>query len=493
MHLKNPLFGVVLGIALASTAMAQTSNDATYTSDLGSMAYRVYLPAGYDPSAATKTPVVLYLHSAAERGRNVDEIFINPHGRSGKWVNPWINHLVNETQTGDHKAILVIPQSGLGQVWNSMTAGDKWGVGNYTDAQQKPIGPRLQLAINVLDKVVGETNADTNRLYITGASMGGYGTWDALARFPKKFAAGMPVSGAGNIDAAAGEITAVPVWAYHGGQDNLIPAANTDQLYFTMKQKGGSPLYTRLSDQGHAGFELFYKPHNFTTTRPAASGGNGPDVYDWLFSQSLSSRPKPVMQKASRTLVVDMNGGVGSSTSTEYLADGSTLIAYNRVRAAGTVSDLKWKDGASSGISVKWLSGKAAAVNTNDTSLMTRELSEMFPESAARGVIGTSGADASLVWSIDGLDNDTAYSFDLLSARTGTGTRNALFTIEGANTVQGQINSMGNKQLLRLENVIPRNGSIVLTLRPGTDNTGFTYFNSFQMTAVPVAKPDASR
>ncbi len=480
---------IVIGTTLSSGAFAQTSTDAVFSSGLGSMTYRVYLPAGYDPAAATKTPVVMYLHSAAERGNNIDEIFLNPHGSSGAWVNPWINHLVNETQTGDHKAILVIPQSGLGQVWNSMTAGDKWGVGNYTDAQQKPIGSRLQLAMDVLDKVVGETNSDTNRLYITGASMGAYGTWDVLSRYPQKFAAGMPVSGAGNIDAAAGRSTAVPVWAYHGGQDSLIPAANTDQLYFTMKQNGGNPLYSRLANQGHAGFDLFYQPNNFTTTSQATSGGTGPDVYDWLFSQNLATRPEAVPPTASKKLVVDINGGVSSSTSAEYLANGTELIAYNRIRAAGTVAGLKWKDGATSSISMTHVSGAAAAINTNDTSLMTAELSAMFPDLAARGFIGTYGASASIVWTIDGLDDNTAYSFDILSARTGTGNRNSLFILQGTNTVQGEINAAGNTQLLSLDNVIPLDGSIQLTLRAGTGNTGYTYFSGFQMSASPIPEP----
>lgn len=489
MRFSDHVTVVLLGTAMTSGAMAQSWTDATYSSALGSMTYRVYLPAGYDASAAEKTPVVLYLHSAAERGNNVDEVFINPHGASGHWVNPWINYLVNETQTGDHKAILVIPQSGLGQVWNSMTAGDNWGVGNYTDTQQKPIGSRLQLAMDILDKVVGQTNSDTNRLYVTGASMGAYGTWDAISRFPQKFAAAMPVSGAGNITAAAGRSTTVPVWAYHGGQDTLIPTVNTDQLYFTMKQNGGSPLYSRLASQGHAGFDLFYTPDNFTTTRQAASGGTGQDVYDWLFSQNLTSRPAAVPPAPSRKLVVDMNGGIGSSTSAEYLANGSELIAYNRIRAAGTVTDLKWKDGASSGISMTWVSGSAGAVNTNDASLMTSELSAMFPDVAARDFIGTNGTAASLVWRIDGLDDGMKYSFDILSSRTGTGNRNSLFIMQGVNTVQGEINAAGNSQLLSIDGVVPSNGSILLTLRAGTGNTGFTYFNSFEMTAVPVPEP----
>ena len=215
--------------------------DATYTDPvLGSMKYRVCFPQDYASSGET-VPVILYLHSAAERGTSVEHVFTNSY--SGHlWSNTWINLLVDETQTGGHQAVLVIPQSGLGQVWNSMNAGDNWRVGNYTDATQPAIGSRLQLAVDLFDQVCGTYNIDSNRVYITGPSMGGYGAWDAIARFPEKFAAAMPLSGGGNTDAARSAFNGMPVWAYHGALDSLITVANTDQLTDAMRFTGGHPI-----------------------------------------------------------------------------------------------------------------------------------------------------------------------------------------------------------------------------------------------------------
>lgn len=470
--------------AVASVATAASTVDGTYTDvTLGSMVYRIYVPDNYQATGPDKTPVVLYLHSAAERGNSIDDIFINPYGQSGHWVNPWINYLVDETQTGAHQAVLIIPQSGLGKVWSSTTAGDNWDSGNYTDATSKPITKQLQMAMNILTGVTSSYNVDTNKIYVTGASMGGYGTWEALARYSDVFAAGMPVSGAGNISAAATELNSVPIWTYHGGADGIIPASNTDALYFTMKQNGSSTLYSRLPSEGHAGFDLFYDPGYFTTDKPGTTGGSGGTVYDWLFSQDLSQRQTVTNPQPSNHLVVDMNGAIISNFATDYLASEPDLIAYNRMKQTGSTSNLTYTDGRASTIDITWVSGTAAAINTNAS--LSDELGKIFPEMAGRGFIGTNGANSSLVWRIDGLDDSLTYDFDILSSRDGTGTARSAFVIKGLNTVSGEINSKGNSELLALHGVHSLNGSVLLTLKAGTGNTGFTYFNGMQITVVP--------
>ncbi|NJL30846.1 MAG: hypothetical protein HC898_04010 [Phycisphaerales bacterium] len=175
-------------VVLGSTLLAQAAGtyfDTTYNQGgLGSINYRVYLPESYSPDA--ELPVVLYLHSAAERGTSVSHIFSNNYG-GFTWTNDWIGGLVDATQTGEHQAILVMPQSGLGSYWNSMTNGENWNTPNYNNATQNatPISPRLQLAVNALGQVLNNYSTDANRVYVTGPSMGGWGTWDALARIPQ--------------------------------------------------------------------------------------------------------------------------------------------------------------------------------------------------------------------------------------------------------------------------------------------------------------------
>lgn len=295
--LLTPL--LLMGSAIVSLR-GGTFTDESYTDPaLGTMHYRVYLPDQYKSKGAP-VPVILYLHSAAERGDTVEAVFAN-----NGWTNTWVTKLVDETQNGKHQAVLVIPESGSWQVWNSMTAGDNWGVGDYTDETQKPISPRLQLAVDILDRVIASHNIDKNRVYLTGASMGGYGTWDALARFPKKFAAAMPLAGAGNLDAARKVFNGKPIWIFHGVEDTLISTRNSDDLAAAMRATGGRPIYSRVAGQGHGGFDLFYTPGYFTVDSPSAPGGKGKDVYDWLFSQTFASEGTVIHPSAP--VVVEMS------------------------------------------------------------------------------------------------------------------------------------------------------------------------------------------
>lgn len=274
---------LTLGMGSAAMAAAPTYYDTTYTSAQGSMNYRVYLPADYDPNGAA-IPVVLYLNSAAERGDYVSDIFQS--------YNNWTPELVAETQTGTHQAILVMPQSGWGQTWATVNNGDNWYAGNYTDATQGTINPRLQLAIDIVNLVSSTKNADTNRLYITGPSMGGYGTWDAISRYPNLFAAAAPLAGGGNLTAASTRLADLPIWMGHGVSDPLITVANDDAMYAALVAAGGDPIYSRIAGGDHGDWwDEFYTSDYYTVNSASTYAGSGTGFYDWLFAQTLAPEP----------------------------------------------------------------------------------------------------------------------------------------------------------------------------------------------------------
>lgn len=266
----------------------------TYTSGSESMSYRIFLPDGYSASGPA-LPVVLYLHSAAERGTDASAIFsiYNLNGDGQYADNPWIKPLIAETQHGAHKAILITPETGVYEYWNAVNNGDTWGVGNYVNATQPAITTNLQLAIDIVNQTLTTKNADANRVYVTGPSMGGYGTWDAITRFPNLFAAAAPLSGGGNVQAAGTTIANKPVWAFHGALDTLISVSNDDQLVNAMTAAGGDPIYSRVAGVGHGGWDTFYTPGSYTVDSPSVSGGSGADLYTWMFSQSLAPVPEP--------------------------------------------------------------------------------------------------------------------------------------------------------------------------------------------------------
>lgn len=264
---------------------------------LGNMNYRVFLPDGYD---GTKTyPVVLYLHSAAERGDTTNEIFniMNLNGDGKIADNPWIKPLIQETQHGEHKAILITPEGGAWQVWNSYNSGDSWNQDNYTNANAPAESNNIKKAMAIVNLVSSTKKVDTNRVYVTGPSMGGWGTWDILARYPEKFAAGAPLSGGGNLTAASTVLKNKPIWAFHGAGDTLITPIHSGSLINAMNAADGSlsngnPIMSYVSGVGHGGWDTFYTPDTYHTSSPTTLGGAGLDFYDWMFSKSLAT-PEP--------------------------------------------------------------------------------------------------------------------------------------------------------------------------------------------------------
>lgn len=275
----------ILAVALFACSASAFGSDTPYTytdASLGGyqMPYRLLLPSNYNASGPA-LPVILFLHGAGERGDN------NTSQKA------YTANIINETQGAvpGHEAILILPQCPAGQVWNGVNTGNKFNVGAYTNAQQRPITNALQAAIDILGHVEATTKANTRKVYITGLSMGGYGTWDAITRFPNLFAAAMPLSGGGNKDAAA-QLATKPIWAYHGGSDPTVPVSGTTDVINAIRADGGNPICSLIPSYGHGNWSEFYRADHWTVDRPTGTGGTGADLYTWMFAQSIAV-PEP--------------------------------------------------------------------------------------------------------------------------------------------------------------------------------------------------------
>lgn len=270
------------------------------------MPYNLYLPANYDP-AGPALPVIVFLHGAGERGTN-----------NTAQVANFLNGMISATQgTTGNRAIIIAPQCPVGQVWNSINSGDVWqpsgsGKSYYseTPAQQaaRPISPALQVAMDLLNNVQTTKNVNSNKIYITGLSMGGFGTWDAITRFPDKFAAAMPMSGGGNVLAAQALVNK-PIWAYHGTLDTIVTPNGTTQIINAINNNGGTKAISTLPAEYHQGWGVFLGDNPTITYRigqaPTTGGAalyNNNTLYPWLFAQSV---PEP----ASLSLLI--LGGAG--------------------------------------------------------------------------------------------------------------------------------------------------------------------------------------
>jgi predicted peptidase len=256
---RRPL---ALALLLLSLSCSTRSHFLERTVTLGEHQYhyRVWLPARY--SKLRRWPVVLYLHGSAERGNdNVRQL--------SNGLAPALERLRDQ-----YKAVVVFPQCRMGEEW-------------YGEME-------LQ-ALAALEETLREFHGDRRRIYLTGISMGGAGAW-YMARHPHKFAAVVPVCGevarqqgdpfpaepppdierivkaTDPYAAMARAIGKTPVWAFHGGQDDIVPVSESRSMYAALKRAGGNVRYTEVAGARHDVWDVAY--------------ANG-DMIRWLLEQRL--------------------------------------------------------------------------------------------------------------------------------------------------------------------------------------------------------------
>lgn len=223
----------------------------TYTDAAGTkLLYRLLKPKNYD--AKKSYPLVLFLHGAGERGN--DNFAQLKHG---------MENFANDAAMEKHPCFVIAPQCPAGAKWVDVD----WGAAKH-DMPEKPASA-MRLTMEVLGNLSKEFSIDQNRLYITGLSMGGYGTWDTIQRQPNMFAAAIPICGGGDPKFAR-QIANVPIWAFHGDKDTAVKVERSRDMINAIKEAGGAAKYTEYPGVGHNSWTATYKNQ---------------DVHDWLFAQ----------------------------------------------------------------------------------------------------------------------------------------------------------------------------------------------------------------
>jgi predicted peptidase len=186
-------------------------------------------------------PLLLFLHGAGERGNdNKQQLKHDP------------TKLAPADVFGKNPMIVVAPQCPADQWWNGKT---------------------LETAIQLVKDIKKELPVDPQRIYITGLSMGGFGTWSALALEPKLFAAAIPICGGGDPN-SVGKFDKVPIWAFHGDADPVVKVEGTRSMIEALTKKGGKPKYTEYPGVQHDAWTRTYKD---------------PELYVWLLAQKKSN------------------------------------------------------------------------------------------------------------------------------------------------------------------------------------------------------------
>jgi predicted peptidase len=223
-----------------------------YISDEGdTLRYRVMFPNEFEENKTY--PLLLFLHGAGERG--------NDNTAQLTWG---VDAFAAEDFRKDHPAIVIAPQAPEGTFWANLNWRDE-GAG----LMEEPALP-LKLTHELVLKMAVEYPVDENRLYITGLSMGGFGTWDLITRHPGLFAAAMPICGGGD-PSKADRIAELPIWNFHGALDTIVPPRLSRDMIRAIRKAGGSPGYTEYPGVGHFSWIPAY---------------NDRFVLDWLFGQS---------------------------------------------------------------------------------------------------------------------------------------------------------------------------------------------------------------
>jgi len=228
-----------------------------------SLKYRLLKPAPYN--ADRQYPLVIFLHGAGERGD--DNLVQLKHGMADFCKSKWREK---------YPCYVVAPQCPTGKKWVEVD----WSA--PTSEMPAKASDSLQLVFDLVDTMVRDSAVNPNRIIITGLSMGGYGTWDALARRPNFFAAAVPICGGGDPKTAS-KFPHVPLWCFHGDEDKAVPVKRSIEMIESLKAAGGEPKYTEYPGVGHDSWTRTYAD---------------PAVFEWMFTQLRRDPPKKTGEKA---------------------------------------------------------------------------------------------------------------------------------------------------------------------------------------------------
>ncbi|MBC8170065.1 MAG: prolyl oligopeptidase family serine peptidase [Anaerolineae bacterium] len=225
--------------------MVQTAHQFSQTSTLTQqLDYLISLPEGYEANPDQRYPLILFLHGAGERGGN---------GMGIEAV--CLQGLPKRLDAGAKLPFIVVsPQCPLDHWWSE-----------YTDT-----------LIGLLDATIARYRVDTSRVYLTGLSMGGFGSWHLAWQYPERFAAVAPICGGLpwfiGLEGAAEKLKNMPLWVFHGAKDTVVPIEESRRIVNALKAVKGNVKFTVYREARHDSWTKTYA---------------NPKLYEWLLQHTL--------------------------------------------------------------------------------------------------------------------------------------------------------------------------------------------------------------
>jgi len=196
--------------------------------------YLLFLPEGYGEKRQN-WPLMVFLHGAGERGSDLNKVAV--HGPP---------KIVKNRK--DFPFILVSPQCPEGNWWTE----------------------KVEVLINLVDDIAARYKVDKKRIYLTGLSMGGYGTWALASAYPERFAAIAPICGGGSRIMSL-RLKDIPIWVFHGAKDRVVPLEESEEMVNAIRKRGGDVKFTIYPDAGHDSWTESY---------------DNQELYDWFLEHS---------------------------------------------------------------------------------------------------------------------------------------------------------------------------------------------------------------
>lgn len=202
------------------------------------LSYLVYLPKSYNTNI--KMPLILSLHGSGERGKNIEDV--------KKWG---IHKLLRSND--DFPFIVVSPQCPNGEIWEM----------------------QFNALKDLLDKIENDYNIDAERIYLTGYSLGGYGTWNFAILNPERFSAIVPISGGAISPKKALCLKNLPIWVAHGDNDTAVDLEESKRIVDCLKKYNSNIIFKVYEGRGHEVCTTAYEE---------------PELFQWLLKQKKQKK-----------------------------------------------------------------------------------------------------------------------------------------------------------------------------------------------------------
>ena len=213
-----------------------------------------YRIINFDVDTLRSLPLVIFLHGGGERGSDNEKQL--------KWG---VMNFSTDQMMALHPAVVIAPQCPYNDTWSNIERINKSTEVHLTPEPTKS----MRLVRELIDQLIKTQHIDTNRIYITGPSMGGFGTFDAVERYPNLFAAAIPICGGGDVSKIV-SAAHIPMWICAGADDPTVNNQYSVDMLLALRKAGAHPGFTLYPETGHQSWLSVY---------------SDPHVIAWLFSQ----------------------------------------------------------------------------------------------------------------------------------------------------------------------------------------------------------------